>query len=46
MYQTGSTHNLGDKQDFDVSSKGSSYDSPPSDEWPLLDTSKSCLTPR
>ena len=41
----GSFHYLGDKQDFDVSSKGPSSLLIP-DDRPLLKTSKSCLSPR
>ena len=37
----GSTHYLGDKQDFDVLSNG-----PSSGEGPSLQTLKSCLLPR
>ena len=42
----GSSHYLGDKQDFDVSSKGPSSGNPSTDEGPLLETSKFCLSPR
>ena len=51
----GSTHDLGDKQDFDVSSEGPSSGISRgkfenchrfSDEGPSLETSKSCLSPR
>ena len=43
----GSTHYLGDKQDFDVTIEGPSFETPfISDEGPSLESSKSCLSPR